>query len=119
MAYAPFFGIGLDHPILEITPVVHQPASGAPEDGTAQRSPRIRMSAVRQKRPRFKPGRESYRALRRKVLERDGWRCLQCGRTTELQVHHIRFRSALGDDDPENLITRCSQCHARAHRWKS
>ena len=31
-------------------------------------------------------------------------------------LHHIRFRSALGDDDLENLITLCSGCHRAAHR---
>lgn len=38
-----------------------------------------------------------------------------CGRSTQLEVHHIRFRSALGDDALENLITLCFACHQKAH----
>lgn len=75
------------------------------------------MSSVRQKRPRIKLGRSSYREIREKVLERDGWRCQRCGRATDLQIHHIRFRSMLGDDEPDNLITLCCRCHASTHRW--
>ena len=37
------------------------------------------MEKLRQKRARLKLGREEYDALRRRVLERDGWRCQSCG----------------------------------------
>jgi 5-methylcytosine-specific restriction endonuclease McrA len=57
----------------------------------------------------------AYAQLCRQVLDRDGWRCQNCGRTSELQVHHISFRSALGDDDMGNLITLCFSCHEEAH----
>jgi 5-methylcytosine-specific restriction endonuclease McrA len=77
------------------------------------------VNSIRPRRPRVKLEHDSYRALCRKVLERDGWRCQQCGRATELQVHHIRFRSALGDDDLDNLVTLCSECHESAHRPRS
>jgi hypothetical protein len=30
-------------------------------------------------------------------------------------VHHIRSRSALGDDTDENLITLCADCHRQFH----
>jgi len=75
----------------------------------------MRVNSVRPRRPRIKLGSDSYQALWRKVLERDGWRCQECGRANELQVHHVRFRSALGDDDMENLITLCSDSHRTAH----
>ena len=75
----------------------------------------MRLNSFRPRRPRIKLDSDSYRALHRKVLERDGWRCQQCGRATDLQVHHIRFRSRLGDDDPDNLITLCSDCHQTVH----
>jgi 5-methylcytosine-specific restriction endonuclease McrA len=77
------------------------------------------VNSIRQRRPRVKLDDDSYRVLCRKVLERDGWRCQRCGRSSELQVHHIRFRSALGDDDLDNLITLCSECHQSAHRFRS
>ena len=73
------------------------------------------LTSVRPKRPRVKLGPDSYRALCRKVLERDGWKCQACGRATQLEVHHIQFRSALGDDDLGNLITLCAECHRIAH----
>jgi 5-methylcytosine-specific restriction enzyme A len=57
-----------------------------------------------------------YAELCRQVLDRDGWRCQNCGRTSELQVHHLRLRSALGDDNTENLITLCSGCHEEIHK---
>ena len=67
------------------------------------RQPRLRLDAV------------SYRALSQKVLERDGWRCQRCGRSQDLQVHHMQLRSQLGGDVEENLITLCSTCHRQAH----
>ncbi|MFI5095626.1 MAG: HNH endonuclease [Candidatus Acidiferrales bacterium] len=48
-------------------------------------------------------------------MERDGWRCQSCGRMEGLQVHHIRWRSRLGGDEKENLITLCSDCHQSSH----
>lgn len=59
---------------------------------------------------------KSYRELRQEVLTRDGWRCQQCGRATDLQVHHILSRGGLGEDDEKNLITLCASCHWNAHR---
>jgi 5-methylcytosine-specific restriction endonuclease McrA len=32
-----------------------------------------------------------------------------------LEVHHLRFRSHSGQDTEQNLITLCTQCHARVH----
>lgn len=70
---------------------------------------------------RFKKGRvrldpEKYRELHRQVLERDGWRCQVCGSMQNLQVHHLNFRSQSGDDEEQNLITLCAECHARIHQ---
>jgi len=55
--------------------------------------------------------------LRRAVLKRDGWRCQQCGTLRNLDVHHMRWRSALGDDAEANLITLCRNCHQLLHRF--
>jgi 5-methylcytosine-specific restriction endonuclease McrA len=67
------------------------------------------------KRPRIRLASEDYKRLLRQTLERDSWRCQQCGRASGLQVHHIRFRSLLGDDDLNNLITLCHHCHEEEH----
>jgi 5-methylcytosine-specific restriction endonuclease McrA len=66
-------------------------------------------------RPRLRLDPEAYRQLYREVLERDGWRCQWCGRMENLQVHHIQWRSRLGDDVEENLITLCCSCHGLIH----
>ena len=74
------------------------------------------MKSIRKRKPRLRLNPDSYRKLRIDVLERDGWRCQNCGTSECLQVHHIRSRSALGDDAVENLITLCADCHYRFHR---
>jgi 5-methylcytosine-specific restriction endonuclease McrA len=62
---------------------------------------------------------DAYRALCAKVLERDGWRCQDCGRRDRLQIHHILHRSQSGMDCEENLIVFCSDCHRHVHSWRS
>jgi hypothetical protein len=49
------------------------------------------------------------------VIERDGYRCAVPGCTSRrnLQVHHVRFRSAGGGDAPENRIALCAFHHQR------
>jgi 5-methylcytosine-specific restriction endonuclease McrA len=78
-----------------------------------------RMQHLRPKRPRLKLHVEEYALLRRRVLERDGWRCQNCGSTKDLHMHHIEKRSKLGDDDLDNLITLCATCHQRQHRSRT
>jgi 5-methylcytosine-specific restriction endonuclease McrA len=56
------------------------------------------MGRLRQKQPRLKLGREQYELLRRRVLERDGWRCQSCGSSKDLHIHYLKSRSKLGDD---------------------
>ena len=57
----------------------------------------------------------SYESLRQQVLRRDVWRCQACGSMSNLEVHHVRFRSQSGSDLEENLITLCASCHAAVH----
>jgi 5-methylcytosine-specific restriction endonuclease McrA len=73
------------------------------------------MSILPAKRPRIQLDPEPYRKLCHQILQRDGWRCQQCGSRTNLQVHHIELRSQSGDDAAENLITLCSDCHEQIH----
>ncbi len=68
------------------------------------------------KRPRIQLDPEAYNELCRQVLQRDSWRCQNCGSRTNLQVHHIYLRSQAGDDAEKNLITLCSDCHDQIHR---
>ncbi len=54
---------------------------------------------------------EQYEQLHEEILRRDGWRCQLCGALSQLQVHHLQFRSQSGEDNEENLITLCRNCH--------
>ena len=41
--------------------------------------------------------------------------CIRCGRTEQLEKHHIRQRRDGGSDAPENKEVRCSACHDYEH----
>jgi len=71
---------------------------------------------MRLKRPRLRLDPESYRSLHKAILERDRWRCQFCGSLIALEVHHMKFRSELGDDAEDNLITLCRSCHQKVHQ---
>ena len=49
----------------------------------------------------------------RRVLERDGYRCMAPGCTSRarLHVHHLHYRSQQGSDEDWNLLTLCSYHH--------
>ena len=56
--------------------------------------------------------------VREYVLYRDGHTCQCCkgkSKDNKLHVHHIESRKT-GGDAPNNLITLCSECHAKYHR---
>jgi N6-L-threonylcarbamoyladenine synthase len=56
--------------------------------------------------------------VREYVLFRDGHKCQCCkgkSKDMKLHVHHIESRKT-GGDAPNNLITLCSECHAKYHR---
>jgi 5-methylcytosine-specific restriction endonuclease McrA len=76
------------------------------------------MTILRQRKPRRRLDPDNYRALRKQVLTRDGWRCQLCGSLRNLQVHHRKFRSRLGDDTAQNLITLCVDCHRAGHEFQ-
>jgi len=69
----------------------------------------------RMKRPRLRLAPDHYRQLRLRVLQRDAWRCQQCGHLGEVQVHHIQPRGRMGSDVELNLITLCTECHKSLH----
>ena len=64
---------------------------------------------------RIKLGKQIYRRLMKRVLERDGWRWRKCSSLQNLQVHHKVHRSQQGDDSLANLITLCVYCHLQEH----
>jgi len=64
---------------------------------------------------RIKLGKQIYRRLMKRVLERDGWRCQKCGSLENLQVHHRIKRSQQGNDALGNLVSLCAHCHLEEH----
>ena len=57
-----------------------------------------------------------WAAIRREVLERDGWRCRECGKPGRLEVHHLEPLHKGGSNDVGNLVALCRGCHIAAHR---
>jgi hypothetical protein len=51
------------------------------------------------------------------VLERDGYKCVTCGASEGLNVHHKDRTGQLlqRNDDIDNLITQCNSCHMVEH----
>jgi hypothetical protein len=92
-----------------------------PACNTGQRPIRVERTAgtLGKNKPRLKLCQEEYDLLRRQILDRDGWRRQIGGLSRNLQVHHLKFRSKLGDDRPDNLLTLCAvyrrQQHNKAH----
>ena len=57
------------------------------------------------------------RAFRRRVLERDRWRCTSCGAARVLEAHHIVPIEDGGDPwDMDNAATLCRGCHIAHHQ---
>ncbi len=56
--------------------------------------------------------RRRWAYLRRLVLQRDGYRCQQCGKAGRLEVDHVVPLDRGGDPyDPANLQALCRGCH--------
>jgi 5-methylcytosine-specific restriction endonuclease McrA len=62
---------------------------------------------------------DNWDELRRKVLERDGYRCRRCNANLRgvfyREVHHIIPLSRGGTNLMSNLISLCSDCHCKQH----
>ncbi len=54
----------------------------------------------------------SYRVARQIAIERDGARCLICGTSQDLTVHHRLPRRVVKLHLPCNLLTVCRRCHS-------
>ena len=57
-------------------------------------------------------------AVRRKVLRRDGGRCVVpgCRHATNVDIHHLTLRSEGGGHDEDGLVVLCSAHHRAQHR---
>lgn len=59
-----------------------------------------------------------YKRWRLGVFERDGWKCQGCGRTSDLEAHHIEswVENYELRYDVSNGITYCESCHVGIHK---
>ncbi|WP_419942860.1 HNH endonuclease [Candidatus Palauibacter sp.] len=53
---------------------------------------------------------------RRRILQRDGHRCRECGFPGALEVHHVVPVHAGGGEEDANLETICRGCHLGRHK---
>ncbi|MCZ0942502.1 MAG: HNH endonuclease signature motif containing protein [Gammaproteobacteria bacterium] len=62
--------------------------------------------------------RRRWARVRRRVLDRDAWRCVKCGRAGRLEVDHVRplGHSKIDPYDDSNLQTLCRGCHIEKTR---
>lgn len=59
-----------------------------------------------------------WQKKRLQILERDGWKCLDCGDESKtLNVHHHTYRNGAApwDYKDSNFGTFCEDCHKRRH----
>lgn len=56
-----------------------------------------------------------WEETKKKILKRDKYKCIRCGKHKNLNVHHLSYAN-LGAEKDEDLITFCSYCHYRMHR---
>jgi 5-methylcytosine-specific restriction endonuclease McrA len=63
---------------------------------------------------------DEYKALCRRVWDRDGWRCRnpRCQLRNNLSCHHIKYRSENGPDESWNICALCVDCHSAVHNYK-
>ncbi|MAK61798.1 MAG: endonuclease [Ponticaulis sp.] len=62
-----------------------------------------------------------WKAIRVQALQRDGWKCVQCGEKVGLEIDHIkpvRDRPDLAWS-LDNLQSLCGRCHARKTRTEA
>ncbi|MCY4414953.1 MAG: HNH endonuclease signature motif containing protein [Chloroflexi bacterium] len=60
-----------------------------------------------------------WQRIRRRVFERDGNRCRECGSARQLECDHITSLFSGGEPwDMRNLQTLCRDCHIRKSRME-
>lgn len=56
------------------------------------------------------------------IFDRDGWKCLICGKKEDLTINHIDGQgrnSKIPNNDLNNLETLCRSCHSRKDRLRT
>lgn len=55
-----------------------------------------------------------WQETRQRIFKRDNYRCVKCGASKNLQVHHITYEN-LGVEKDADLVTLCEKCHNGTH----
>lgn len=60
-----------------------------------------------------------YYGFRKLILERDGYKCVQCGATESLEVDHIKSFTHYPElrYEPSNGRTLCRPCHKKTDTY--
>ena len=64
---------------------------------------------------------KEWKKKREEVFERYGKQCVECGRTDNIQVHHLVYRKGhhLWEYNTSELIPLCKKCHLKIHEDKN
>lgn len=54
-----------------------------------------------------------FLVTRKMIYERDGYKCLYCGSSSNLSVDHVIPKSRGGEDSWTNLVTACLSCNSK------
>lgn len=62
-----------------------------------------------------------WKKKREEVFERYGKQCAECGKTNNLQVHHLVYRKNrhIWEYNVDELIPLCKKCHEEVHKDKN
>ncbi|MDH5244835.1 MAG: HNH endonuclease [Betaproteobacteria bacterium] len=83
-----------------------------------------RQASARHAQARRAKEQRAWQQVRAQVYERDRGRCRVCQTAVKFasswpadlgHTHHLRYRSAGGDDSTGNLVLLCGACHRAAH----
>lgn len=69
----------------------------------------------RQKKYRIYLQSEHWSNLRAEAIARDGGKCVRCGASDWVQVHHVNYRSPLTSCVLDDVETLCRKCHRLEH----
>lgn len=60
---------------------------------------------------------KQWKKKREEVFERYGKQCVECGRSDNIQVHHLVYRKGrhIWEYDVDELIPLCKKCHQKVH----
>jgi 5-methylcytosine-specific restriction endonuclease McrA len=60
-----------------------------------------------------------WKAVANEVKQRDGYKCVECGSTENIDAHHTEYHSKIPWETPiEYIKTLCHDCHKMAHYYE-